>query len=290
MSFYMVEDIEQGTDSWLAWRRGVIGASEAAIIMGDNRFKGRQQLMDEKLGRVAPFSGNAATRLGNLHEGPAREALKKKFKQNLNPIVVQDDSDPYLAASLDAINDSKDAIFEIKCGPRTYEFVEERGRIPSHYVAQVQHMLMVTQLESLVFAVYQPNMRLITLTAHRNDSYIKELREKELRFISDLVRNGHCVQTEFRGIRVDARSVAKAPKKRIQKPLAAGWRIDSGELAFWDGKNLLVGAEPGKYELDGDVHSWNGQNWVPRKRFTYLIEGTPYKWNGKHLESIVSRI
>lgn len=286
MSFYLIEDLEQGTHQWLQWRKGVVGASEAAIIMGDNRFKGRQQLMDEKLGRVEPFSGNAATRLGSLLEGPARELIQKKFSQNLNPVIVQDDFEPYLAASLDAINDLKDRIFEIKCGPRTYEYVEARRRIPSHYVAQVQHMLMVTQLDSLVFAVYQPNMRLITVNVHRNDSYIKELREKELRFISDLVRNGHRVQTEFRGFRVDARSVAKAPKKRIQKRLPAGWRIDSGELAFWDGKNFLVGEQPGKYELDGNIHRWNGQSWVPKKRFTYLIEGTPYKWNGRHLEAL----
>jgi siroheme synthase len=38
MSFYLVDDIEQGTAKWLQWRRGVIGASEAAIIMGENRL------------------------------------------------------------------------------------------------------------------------------------------------------------------------------------------------------------------------------------------------------------
>ena len=72
MSFYLVNDIEQGTDEWLEWRRGVIGASEAAIIMGDNRRIGRRQLLDEKRGLIEPFRGNDVTREGNLNEPHAR--------------------------------------------------------------------------------------------------------------------------------------------------------------------------------------------------------------------------
>ena len=81
MSFYLVDDIEQGTAKWLQWRRGVIGASEAAIIMGENRWKGRQQLIDEKRGLVEPFSGNDVTREGNLNEPHARAALERKYKE-----------------------------------------------------------------------------------------------------------------------------------------------------------------------------------------------------------------
>lgn len=285
MSFYLIEDMEQGTQQWLQWRRGVIGASEAAIIMGNNRFKGRQQLLDEKLGRIEPFSRNAITRLGQQLEGPARKALEKEFKLNLNPVIVQDDSEPFLAASLDAMNDSKDAIFEIKCGLRTYEYVEARRKIPSHYVAQVQHMLMVTQFESLVFTVFQPEMPLITLTAYRNESYIKELRQKELKFINELVEKGHQVQSDFRGERVDFKSGQKVPKNSGHKKKSrAEWRIESGSLVFWDGSNYLVGEEPGNYEIAGGIHKWDGQNWVPKKSLAYLIEGVYYKWNGKYLE------
>ena len=123
MSFYLIDDIEQGTEKWLEWRRGVIGASEAAIIMGDNRRKGRQRLLDEKLGLVEPFSGNDATREGNLYEPRARAVLAKKYKQKLTPTIVQDFHEPFLAASLDGINSSRDQIYEIKCGARTYETV-----------------------------------------------------------------------------------------------------------------------------------------------------------------------
>ena len=82
MSFFLIDDIEQGTAKWLKWRRGVIGASEAAIIMGENRWKGRQQLIDEKRGLVEPFKGNDFTREGNLNEPHARMALEKKFTES----------------------------------------------------------------------------------------------------------------------------------------------------------------------------------------------------------------
>ena len=130
MSFYLVDDIEQGTAKWLQWRRGVIGASEAAIIMGENRWKGRQQLIDEKRGLVEPFSGNDVTREGNLNEPHARAALERKYKEKLSPTIVQDMYEPFLAASLDAINSSKDQIYEIKCGARTYETVEISRKVP----------------------------------------------------------------------------------------------------------------------------------------------------------------
>ena len=80
MSFYLIDDIDQGTEKWLEWRRGVIGASEAAIIMGDNRHKGRQQLLNEKRGLIAPFGGNDVTREGHLNEPHARAALAKKIQ------------------------------------------------------------------------------------------------------------------------------------------------------------------------------------------------------------------
>lgn len=88
----------------------------------------------------------------------------------LSPSIAQDVYEPFLAASLDAINTSNDQIYEIKCGVRTYEIVENSKKVPSYYVPQVQHMLMVTQMESLIFAAYRPQQKLITLEVFRNES------------------------------------------------------------------------------------------------------------------------
>ena len=64
MSFYFIDDLEQGSTEWHAWRRGVIGASDAATIMGENPWASARRLMEEKLGLHRAFGGNAATREG----------------------------------------------------------------------------------------------------------------------------------------------------------------------------------------------------------------------------------
>lgn len=283
MSFYLVGDIEQGTAKWLQWRRGVIGASEAAIIMGENRWKGRQQLIDEKRGLVAPFSGNAATREGQYLEEFARSALAKKYKEKLFPTIVQDVHEPFLAASLDAINAAKEKVFEIKCGVRTYDLVKFSRKIPSYYIAQVQHMLMVTQMESLIFAAYRPSQSLVTFEVFRDDGYIRVLRRKEKDFVKELVSKGHKIQEKFRGDLVGkVPGETKTPKKRIgKKAIVPEWRMKDGLLQFWDGTQYLVGKKPGLYELFGVKHYWDGREWsVPKKVGFYTLNGEESYWNG----------
>ena len=84
MSFYFIEDLEQGSLEWHAWRRGVIGASDAATIMGENPWASAQRLLEEKLGLHRAFGGNAATREGHKLEEFAREALEKKYKHKMS--------------------------------------------------------------------------------------------------------------------------------------------------------------------------------------------------------------
>ena len=287
MSFYLIDDLEQGTAKWLQWRRGVIGASEAAIIMGENRWKGRQQLIDEKRGLVEPFKGNDVTREGQSLEEPARKALSKKYKEKLSPTIVQDIHEPFLAASLDAINTSNDQIYEIKCGARSYEMVEVSRKVPSYYVAQVQHMLMVTQMESLIFAAYRPNEPLITFEVFRSDSYIRELRRKEKDFIKELESHGHKIQYEFRGYQVGKTpNKAEVPKRRASKKTPKpAWKIEDGLLQFWDGTQYLVGKKRGFYELLGENHYWSGKEWwIPEEVGTYNLNGHESYWNGNSWE------
>jgi putative phage-type endonuclease len=287
MSFYLVDDIVQGTAKWLQWRKGVIGASEAAIIMGENRWKGRQQLIDEKRGLVEPFKGNEITREGNLNEPHARAALERKYREKLAPTIVQDIHEPFLAASLDAINSSKDQIYEIKCGARTYETVEISKKVPSYYVAQVQHMLMVTQMESLIFAAYRPQEPLITFEVFRNDSYIRELRRKEKDFIKELEGHGHKIQYEFRGFQVGKISseTLSQQKNGGKKIVKAGWKTENGVMRFWDGSDYLVGEEPGLYEILGENHYWDGEEWcLPDEEGTYSLNGEERFWNGRSWE------
>ena len=201
--YYELPHLEQGSNEWRSWRKGVIGASDAPSIMSENRFQSAQYLREEKLGLKAEFTGNAATREGHLLEVQARKLLIKQFKIDLSPTVIQDGKVPYFAASLDAIDKAHSQVFEIKCGAKAYEIVESKRAVPLYYYGQLQHILMVTQLDRIIYAAYRPSKPLLTLEINRDDAYISRLRIAEEEFAASLRNKGHKLQSKFLGRQIN---------------------------------------------------------------------------------------
>lgn len=199
MTFYMLKDLEQGTDVWRNWRRKVIGASEAPTIMSQNPWQSVTGLMNEKMGRTKEFQGNAATREGQALEVFARRELERKFDLKIKPVVAQDSEVPYLAASLDGIDAAYTTIFEIKSGKKAYEHLASKKEIPTYYYAQLQHQMMVTKMPSVIYASYRPDLPMIILEIKRNNAFISEMRGKEELFMRTLVKHGHVFQETFVG-------------------------------------------------------------------------------------------
>jgi putative phage-type endonuclease len=199
VGFYAIENLEQGSTEWLEWRRGVIGASDAPTIMGENPWSSANHLMKDKLGLNPPFHGNAATRDGQYHESFARKALIKEAKFNLIPLVVQDDKVPYFAASLDAVSEDFQHLFEIKCGVKSYQYVAENKRVPKYYYGQLQHMLMVLDLSVIYLTVYRPDQKMLTMQVPFDFQYVKTLKAKEEDFAKALTARGHKMQKTFKG-------------------------------------------------------------------------------------------
>lgn len=200
--YFEIKHLTQGTDDWRQWRKLVIGASDAPIIMNENRWASPQNLLDEKIGLKPEFKGNAATREGHELEEVARTLLIKQFGVFLKPTIVQDGKVPYLAASLDAIDEKHQLVMEIKCGAKSYEKAQTIDPIPKYYYGQLQHILMITQLEEIIYAAYRPYSKLITLKVKRDDNYISRLRKMEDWFASQLVSKGHRLQEEFIGEKI----------------------------------------------------------------------------------------
>lgn len=197
--FYVNDNLEQGTRSWLDWRRGVIGASEAGTIMGENPWSSADYLMREKLGLVPGFTGNDATREGQRLEPEARGKLEKHHKTRLRATIVQDGELPFLAASLDGITHDNEIVYEIKCGQKGYERTQQTKRPPDYNRAQLQHILMITGMDFMHFTAYRPGKPLIILKIGRKESYIKQLRAAEEKFVTKLIKKGHEVQRTFFG-------------------------------------------------------------------------------------------
>jgi putative phage-type endonuclease len=202
MGFFLVESLTQGSAEWLAWRRRVIGASDAPTIMGENPWESDEHLLREKLGLEKPFAGNDATREGQRLEPSARSALAKAFGVKLGPAVIQDGEIPFIAASLDGLTSDNSQIFEIKCGEKAYAKTKTYKAVPHYYSAQLQHMLMVSGHKTLIFAAFRPGEPLVTLEVKRDKSYIERLRKTEKTFMDRLVARGHAAQDKFVGKQV----------------------------------------------------------------------------------------
>jgi putative phage-type endonuclease len=140
----MIEiDLEQGTDAWHQFRLSHIGASDAPIIMGISPYKTSYLLWMEKLGLYKQEQTEAMAR-GHELEPIARKALESKLGRSFTPCVIQHESIPWLAASLDGLTDDKNAFCEIKCSTRYNHLLLQGGEAPDHWIIQVQHQLMVT--------------------------------------------------------------------------------------------------------------------------------------------------
>lgn len=198
-AYYANFKMRQDTTEWREWRKRVIGASDAPTIMGENPFSGTEHLISEKMGLKPEFKGNAATREGKRLEIEARGWLEKEYKFKLKPIVIQDGVTPYLAASLDAINEDHTQVFEIKCGAKSYELAYKNSEIPDYYFGQLQHILMITRLKKITYVAFRPDSDLIVMDVECDAEYISRLRNAEEEFATKLKSRGHRLQNSFLG-------------------------------------------------------------------------------------------
>ena len=202
MTFRKITHLKQGTSKWRNWRKGVIGASDAPTIMGENPWKNIESLFNEKVGLEPEFKGNANTREGKRLEPIARKFLSSTHELKLQPTIIQDSKHPFLIASLDGIDEDHQYIFEIKCGRYAYRHTREIRNVPLFYKAQLQHMLMITNFEYLYYCSYWPGENAIQYKIHRDDNYIKILRKTELEFAERLTDYGHKLEEKFLGRKI----------------------------------------------------------------------------------------
>jgi len=174
----------QGSAEWLTWRSGGIGASDAATVMGENRFKSRDKLLHEKKHQLSE-PVNAAMIEGTQLEPEARKAYETHKGQTVAPLCIESIEYPWLRASLDGISTDRGTLVEIKCGKSAMREAQ-RGLIPKYYYGQIQHQLMITGLEKIDYWCFRPEFGGIPLEASRDDAYIKKLLAAENAFYHEL--------------------------------------------------------------------------------------------------------
>jgi putative phage-type endonuclease len=138
-----IVELAQQTDDWLSWRQLGIGASDAAAIMGVDRFRSRSQIIDSKIRLMAKIQENRNTVWGHENEYRAVSRYYKRRGILTRPVCVIHDTVPWLRASLDGLSMDNQTILEVKCINQHLHEQALRGRVPECYRPQVQHQLMI---------------------------------------------------------------------------------------------------------------------------------------------------
>jgi len=180
---FITVNIKQRTPEWHEWRKQGIGASDAPIIMGENRFKSLNYLIKEKTSYDLKNNyENNKMALGKFLEPEALDSYIKKTGNYVTPACIQSAQCDWLRASLDGINTYDRKVIEIKCGKSAYEWAYRHHNVPKYYYGQTQHILAITNYESIDFWCYWPGNQEILIKVERNEAYIKLLLEKEYEF------------------------------------------------------------------------------------------------------------
>jgi len=148
---------------WLDTRRKTLGGSDAAAALGLSPWKSPLELYLEKRGEIADTRQTAAMEWGSLLEPVIVEAYRRKTGNQVitgeatRPFVERSPY-PFMACNVDGLvgNDTVPArwILEAKLASREEDWGEPgTDQVPSYYIPQAQHMMAVTGLEVVEFAV-----------------------------------------------------------------------------------------------------------------------------------------
>jgi putative phage-type endonuclease len=147
-------ELEQGSPEWLAWRKTVITATDASIIMGNNPWDTPYKCWQKKLGLIEENISNAAMERGKRLEPEARAKFIQFHGIDMIPAVVESTEFDFLGASLDGISELGNSLLEIKCGGEKLHNMAMKGEIPDYYRDQMQHQLLVTGAEICYYYSY----------------------------------------------------------------------------------------------------------------------------------------
>lgn len=148
--------VDQGSSEWLSLRTSKITGTDAAIILGSNKWKTKLVLWEQKLGLREPDALNEKMKRGSELEEPARLLLNKTTGIEFKPIVAISSEHPWLMSSLDGLSPCGRFMCEIKSmGIKGHENAIN-GIIAEYYQDQIQECLIVTDCEKCYYCSYFP--------------------------------------------------------------------------------------------------------------------------------------
>lgn len=151
-------NLKQGSDQWLATRLSHFTASEAPIMMGDSPHMSRDELLTYKTTQVEEEISSFQQLIydkGHALEGLSRPIAEEILGTELFPVTgsIELGGQPFLA-SFDGLDMLHTTGFEHKqWNSEKAEKMREIGEPLMEYVWQLEHQLMVSDAESILFVM-----------------------------------------------------------------------------------------------------------------------------------------
>ncbi len=174
-------DLRQNSDTWLAWRRGGVGASDAPVIMGVSPWMDLETLWLEKTGRHPGRPSSHAMRRGQWLEPEARAHYVRTTGTRVEPVCLEHDGRRWMRASLDGLSEDGGVAVEIKCPSGADHEIAIAGGVPEKYVPQLQHLLAVSGARVCHYWSYRDEAGAL-VEILPDAAYIRALVERERAF------------------------------------------------------------------------------------------------------------
>lgn len=180
--FTKTADIDR--EEWLEWRRKGIGGSDAAAIVGLDRYKSSFEVYAEKLGLKTDELDNEAMRQGrDLEEYVVKrfeEATGKKTRRRR--AILQHPKYPFMLANIDRWVVRENAGLECKTTSVLNPTKFDKGEYTANYYVQCMHYMAVTGAKKWYLAVLVLNRAFYVFEIERDEDEIKALIKAEKDF------------------------------------------------------------------------------------------------------------
>lgn len=184
-------------EEWKALRKGFIGGSDAASVLGMNTYRSKYTLWAEKTGRIPEFEGNLATDVGAYFE----DFIAKRFEQETGKKVrketqsIFNDKYPWAIANVDRVIVGEDAILECKFTDSLNLKRYKNGEFPDRFYVQCVHYLAVTGKKKAYLAVLIGNKEFKVFEIYRDEAEIDALMAEEKIFM-ELIKSDTAPNTD----------------------------------------------------------------------------------------------
>ncbi len=134
-------DFDQGSQEWLTWRRGLLTATDAPMLMGASPYVTPYRGWLRKIGLAPEQQETEAMRRGKRDEPIARDWFNKEYGLEMEPCCIESDTYNFIGASLDGLSKCGRYILEIKSNGDQYHFGLKAG-LPEFHMMQMQHQFL----------------------------------------------------------------------------------------------------------------------------------------------------